>query len=112
MPEISAKKYLLSNAKTNLIRVGASTLATLVLTPFIIKNIGIESFSYVSLTSFFISFSSFFDLGLSKSLVFLLNDKSITYEKRCQYVTGQGLVVLILCCFQVLYLLMILYTNQ
>ena len=58
MTGISARKYMLGNARTNLVRVGVSTLATLVITPFIIRHIGLEKYSYVALTSFFISFSS------------------------------------------------------
>lgn len=93
MTGVSAKKYMLSNAWTNLIRVGVSTLATLVLTPFIIRSIGIDNYSYVALTSFFISFSSFFDLGLSKSLVYLLNEPHIDESQKNQYLTAQSILV-------------------
>ena len=48
---------MLGNARTNLVRVGVSTLATLVITPFIIRHIGLDKYSYVAMTSFFISFS-------------------------------------------------------
>ena len=97
MTEVSARKYLISNAKTNFIRVGVSALANLVLTPFIIRNIGLDKYSYVALTSFFISFSSLFDLGLSKSLVYLLNERSVDFYRKNQYLTGQGIMVLIIC---------------
>ena len=49
MTDISARKYMLGNARTNLVRVGVSTLATLVITPFIIRHIGLEKYSYVAL---------------------------------------------------------------
>lgn len=97
MTEVSARKYLISNAKTNFIRVGVSALANLVLTPFIIRSIGLDKYSYVALTSFFISFSSLFDLGLSKSLVYLLNERSVDFYRKNQYLTGQGIMVLIIC---------------
>lgn len=97
MTEVSARKYLIHNAKTNFIRVGVSALANLVLTPIIIRNIGLEKYSYVALTSFFISFSSLFDLGLSKSLVYLLNDVKVDDDRRNQYLTAQGIFVLGLC---------------
>jgi len=93
MMALSARKYMLSNAKTNLIRMGASILANLVLTPFIIRGIGLDNYSYVALTSFFISFSSFFDLGLSKSLVFLLNGSETDIRQKNQFLTAQVLVV-------------------
>lgn len=96
MTDISARKYLLGNARTNLVRVGVSTLATLVITPFIIRHIGLEKYSYVAMTSFFISFSSFFDLGLSKSLVYLLNGSSVDEDKRNEYLTAQGIIIGIL----------------
>lgn len=102
MMEVSARKYMLGNARTNLVRVGVSTLTTLVLMPFIIRNIGIDKYSYVALTSFFISFSSFFDLGLSKSLVYLLNGSEVDESHKNQFLTAQsiiigGLVLLIFC---------------
>ena len=84
---------MLGNAKTNLLRLGVSMLANLVLTPFIIRGIGLDSYSYVALTSFFISFSSFFDLGLSKSLVFLLNDSETDVRQKNQFLTAQSLIV-------------------
>lgn len=93
MKEVSARKYMLGNARTNLVRVGVSTLATLVITPFIIRSIGLEKYSYVALTSFFVSFSGFFDLGLSKSLVYLLNDPRIDGSRRNQYLTAQGIII-------------------
>lgn len=93
MTDISARKYMLGNARTNLVRVGVSTLATLVITPFIIRHIGLEKYSYVALTSFFISFSGFFDLGLSKSLVYLLNDPEVSQPQRNQYLTAQGIII-------------------
>ena len=84
---------MLGNARTNLVRVGVSTLATLVITPFIIRHIGLDKYSYVAMTSFFISFSSFFDLGLSKSLVYLLNDPSVDGNRRNEYLTAQSVIV-------------------
>ena len=84
---------MLGNARTNLVRVGVSTIATLVITPFIIRSIGLEKYSYVALTSFFISFSGFFDLGLSKSLVYLLNDPSGDEERRNEYLTAQAIII-------------------
>lgn len=97
MTEVSVRKYLLGNAKTNLIRLGVSTVANLVLTPFIIRHIGLEKYSYVALTSFFVSFSSFFDLGLSKSLVYLLNDPEVDNDKRNGYLSAQAIIVGVLC---------------
>ena len=97
MNNVSARKYLISNAKTNFMRVGVSSLATMVLTPFIIRNIGLDQYSYVALTSFFVSFSGFFDLGLSKSLVYLLNTPSVGFEQRNEYLTAQGIIVLSIC---------------
>ena len=97
MADFSARKYLLSNAWTNLLRVGMSSLATLIITPFIIRNIGIDNYSYVALTSFFISFSGLFDLGLSKSLVYLLNEPSVDAHRKNQYLTAQGGIVLGIC---------------
>jgi len=84
---------MLGNARTNLVRVGVSTLATLVITPFIIRHIGLDKYSYVAMTSFFISFSSFFDLGLSKSLVYLLNDPTVNENRRNEYLTAQSVIV-------------------
>ena len=84
---------MLGNARTNLVRVGVSTLATLVITPFIIRHIGLDKYSYVAMTSFFISFSSFFDLGLSKSLVYLLNDPTVDENRRNEYLTAQSVIV-------------------
>lgn len=84
---------MLGNARTNLVRTGVSTLATLVVMPFIIRHIGLEKYSYVALTSFFISFSGFFDWGLSKSLVYLLNDPSADMDRRNEYLTVQVLVI-------------------
>lgn len=84
---------MLGNAKTNLLRLGVSMLANLVLTPFIIRGIGLDNYSYVALTSFFISFSSFFDLGLSKSLVFLLNAPETDVQQKNQFLTAQSLIV-------------------
>lgn len=97
MTEIAARTYLIDNAKTNFIRVGVSVLANLVLTPFIIRHIGLDKYSYVALTSFFISFSGLFDLGLSKSLVYLLNDPVTDAVRRNQYLTAQGMFVGLLC---------------
>lgn len=93
MKEFSARKYMLGNARTNLVRVGVSTLATLVITPFIIRSIGMENYSYVALTSFFVSFSSFFDLGLSKSLVYLLNGPGVDARQKNQYLTAQAIII-------------------
>lgn len=103
MTAISARKYMMSNARTNLVRVGVSTLTTLVLTPFIIQHIGIANYSYVALTSFFISFSGIFDMGLSKSLVYLLNDSKQDEKHKNQYLTIQSIIVgtLILLIFSV-----------
>lgn len=84
---------MLGNVRTNLVRVGVSTLATLVITPFIIRHIGLDKYSYVAMTSFFISFSSFFDLGLSKSLVYLLNDPTVDENRRNEYLTAQSVIV-------------------
>ena len=84
---------MISNAKTNLIRLGVNTLATLVLTPFIIRSIGLDKYSYVALTSFFISFSSFFDLGLSKSLVYLLNDSETDVKQKSQFLNAQCIII-------------------
>ena len=97
MTEVSARKYLWGNAKTNLVRQGVSTLTNLVLIPFVIRHIGLDKYSYVALTSFFISFSSFFDLGLSKSLVYLLNEPKVDIDKRNGYITAQAVIVGVLC---------------
>lgn len=97
MMEVSARKYMLGNARTNLVRVGVGTLSTLIVTPFIIRGIGLESYSYVALTSFFITFSGFFDWGLSKSLVYLLNDPLVDTDRQYQYLTAQGILVGAVC---------------
>ena len=62
MADISAKKYLMTNAKSTIFRIGVSTLSTFIIIPFIINDIGITNYSYVSITSFFVSFAGFFDI--------------------------------------------------
>ena len=84
---LSARNYLISNAKASFIRVGVSSVATLILIPFIIKNIGIEKYSYISVTSFLISFGSIFDLGLSRALVYLVNEEGVLENIRNQYIS-------------------------
>lgn len=95
--EVSARKYLWGNAKTNIVRQGVSTFANLVLLPFVIHHIGLDKYSYVALTSFFVSFSGFFDLGLSKALVYLLNEPGVDIDRRNGYITAQAVVVGVLC---------------
>ena len=96
MADISAKKYLMTNAKSTIFRIGVSTLSTFIIIPFIINDIGITNYSYVSITSFFVSFAGFFDIGLSKSLVYLLNNSSEDIEKKNQYITAIKLINLII----------------
>ena len=88
MTDVSAKKYLIKNAKSTVFRVGVSTISTFIIIPFIIKGIGITNYSYVSITSFFVSFAGLFDIGLSKSLVYLLNNSKEDCEKKNQYITA------------------------
>lgn len=102
MAEISAKKYIIGNAKSSLVRVGASTIATLIITPFIISKIGIDNYSYVSVTGFFVSFAGIIDLGLAKTLVFLLNDKGKSVKEKNQIITAQKLINISLCIFALL----------
>lgn len=84
---ISARKYLKSNVKASFIRVGISSVATLIILPFIIDSIGMENYSYISVTSFLVSFSYMFDFGFCRSLVYLVNEKGIE-EQRCnQYIS-------------------------
>ena len=92
MVDISAKKYLMTNAKSTIFRIGISTLSTFIIIPFIIKNIGITNYSYVSITSFFVSFAGLFDIGLSKSLVYLLNNSNEGSEKKNQYITAVRII--------------------
>lgn len=40
---ISARKYLKNNAKASFVRVGISSIATLLILPFIIRSIGMEN---------------------------------------------------------------------
>lgn len=86
----------MTNAKSTVFRVGVSTLSTFIIIPFIIKNIGITNYSYVSITSFFVSFAGLFDIGLSKSLVYLLNNSSENIEEKNQYITAVKLINLII----------------
>lgn len=92
MADISAKKYILTNAKSTIFRIGVSTLSTFIIIPFIIKNIGITNYSYVSITSFFVSFAGLFDIGLSKSLVYLLNNTNEDSNKKNQYITAVRII--------------------
>ena len=93
---LSARKYLKSNAKASFIRVGISSIATLVIIPFIIKNIGMEKYSYISITSFLISFGGIFDLGLSRALVYLVNEEGIQEKKRNQYISTIKIINLLI----------------
>ena len=92
METISAKKYLITNAKSTIFRVGISTISTFVIIPFIIKNIGLINYSYVSITSFFVTFAGLFDIGLSKSLVYLLNNANEDSDKKNQYITAVRII--------------------
>ena len=103
MAEISAKKYIIGNAKSSLLRVGASTIATLIITPFIISKIGIDNYSYVSVTGFFVSFAGIIDLGLAKTLVFLLNDKEKSEKEKNQIMTAQKIINVSLCILTLLF---------
>lgn len=85
--EINATNYIKSNANATIVRVGISTISTLVILPFIIKNIGIENYSYISITSFLVSFSYVFDFGFCRSLVYLINGKGIDDRRRNEYIT-------------------------
>lgn len=96
MSEISAKKYITTNAKSTIFRVGVSTISTFIIIPFIIKNIGITNYSYVSITSFFVTFAGLFDIGLSKSLVYLINSNNEKEEKKNQYITGVSIINLVI----------------
>lgn len=84
---ISARKYLKNNAKASFVRVGISSIATLVILPFIIRSIGMEKYSYISITSFLVSFSYVFDFGFSRSLVYLVNEKELEDKCRNQYIS-------------------------
>ena len=86
--DISANKYLKSNAVYSILRVGLSSISTLLVTPFVIAKIGLEQYGYISITYFFIAFSNLLDFGLSKSLVFLLNTKQVTKEHKDQIISG------------------------
>jgi len=92
MVDISAKKYLMTNAKSTIFRIGISALSTFIIIPFIIKNIGITNYSYVSITSFFVTFAGLFDIGLSKSLVYLLNNTNEDSNKKNQYITAVRII--------------------
>ena len=85
--DINATNYIKSNANATVVRVGISTFATLVILPFIIKNIGIEKYGYISVTSFLVSFSYIFDFGFCRSLVYLINEKGIDDRRRNEYIT-------------------------
>ncbi len=92
MTDISAKKYIITNAKSTIFRVGISTISTFIIIPFIIKNIGITNYSYISITSFFVTFTGLFDIGLSKSLVYLLNNANENFDKKNQYITSVRII--------------------
>lgn len=84
---LSVRKYLKNNATASFVRAGISSITTLIIIPFIIKSIGIERYSYISVTSFLVSFGSIFDLGFSRALVNLINEEGISEKKRNQYIS-------------------------
>mgnify|MGYP001041826259 CR=1 FL=1 len=87
MGNLSSKRYLIKNSISTFFRVGVSSISTLLITPFIIKNIGLSLFGYISLTSFFVSYAGLFDIGISKALVFLLNEDNISEQNRSKYIS-------------------------
>ncbi|MEY8607181.1 hypothetical protein AALI25_12030 [Muribaculum intestinale] len=88
MEYISSKKYLIKNSVSTFLRVGISSISTIIITPFIIQKIGLNLFGYLSLTSFFISYAGIFDIGISKALVYILSGEEITSEKKSSYISA------------------------
>lgn len=72
MGNLSSKRYLIKNSISTFLELELGSISTLLITPFIIKNIGLSLFGYISLTSFFVSYAGLFDIGISKgSCIFI-----------------------------------------
>lgn len=92
MKGTGTRRYLIKNSVSAIFRVGISSLSTLIITPFIIKNIGLSLFGYLSITSFFISYAGIFDLGTSRALVYLTNGDNISSKQKNEYISAFCLI--------------------
>lgn len=75
------KNYILKNLYTGSIKTISSFVLSFIVLPLTIKNIGIEKYGIISVVLMFSSFTGIFDLGFSKTLVYLHGDKTAN-EKR------------------------------
>lgn len=92
----ASKKYLIKNSYSTLFRVGVSSLSTLIITPFIIKNIGLSLYGYISFTTFFTSYAGIFDIGISKALVFLINGADVSENQKNKYISAFYIINIII----------------
>lgn len=78
--------YIQKNTSTVIIKVAISSISTLVILPFLIRKIGMDRYGLLALTTLFTGFTGIFDLGLSKSLVYLVNHTS-NIDHRNNYIS-------------------------